>query len=53
MSAKEHSPYLENEDEVRQMDQHIKGLLHKTDDLSSIPGTYVGGKENKPHIVVP
>lgn len=41
MSTAEHISYLEIEDGVRQTAQHIKCLLHKTDDLTSLPRTYV------------
>lgn len=54
MSIKEHIPYVKVENGVRQIAQHLTCLIHKTEDLSSIPRTYVKMEgENKAHKVVP
>lgn len=54
MSTKEHIPYVKVEDGIRQIAQQLTCLLHKTEDLSSIPRTYVKVKgENEAHKAVP
>jgi hypothetical protein len=54
VSTKEHIPYLEIKDGAREIAQHMKCLLHKLDNLSSSPGTYVKvEREKNLHKAVP